>query len=322
MNYLRSSVVQRNRSISMISKVANNLSVSDVNAANFAWRYLRRANSNLTSASLEESRPCHIYTPALQNDECKEDNLLLLPAFHEPSPRLSPVPGMQFSSSMSIPHMKVSVRSMSSNITKSKLDFSTMGGMSHSTDASRKEEDKQEGKGDVEIDSLPASQKARYLFNKYGRVFVGTYLGIYVTTLLSFFVTLDFGLLDPDTLSQIFRVSKDMAVETADIIGPTGSGASMNEAANAYANDVSTEMTKDKRTMVGIITGYLQNWEWTSKYIAKLSDNPHMANLALAWFIVKFTEPVRLAAAVIVTPKVASVLGRKEAKDDSEKTSV
>ena len=148
---------------------------------------------------------------------------------------------------------------------------------------------------------------------------MGTYFGIYFATLFSFFVALDFNLVDPDTLSQIFKVSKDMACETADIIGPTGTGASMNEAADAYAEDVKAETISDSRTLVDIITGYLQNWNFTSRYAEKMSENPHLANLAVAWFMVKFTEPVRLAGAVIVTPKVAKALGRKEAKVDVEK---
>jgi len=170
----------------------------------------------------------------------------------------------------------------------------------------------------MDFASLPASTKMRVLFKKYGTVFVGTYLGIYGLTLISFFVTIDFGLLDPDTFSQIFKVSKDMACETADVIGPVGTGSSMNEAANAYATDAANEISEDRRTLVEIISGYLQSWEWTSKYAEKLSENPHLANLAVAWFMVKFTEPFRLAAAVIVTPKVSRALGRKKGVSGGE----
>ena len=156
--------------------------------------------------------------------------------------------------------------------------------------------------------------KARILFNKYGSVFVGTYFSIYVLTLVSFFFGLDSGLLDPGTLAQIFKVSKNLACETADVIGPTGTGASMNEAANAYHDEVSAEVKEDGRTLVEIVKSYMRKFEWTSKYAQKLEDNPHLANLGVAWFIVKFTEPIRLAAAVIVTPKVAKMLGRKVPK--------
>mmetsp|Transcript_5126 Transcript_5126/g.7828 ORF Transcript_5126/g.7828 Transcript_5126/m.7828 type:complete len:280 (-) Transcript_5126:44-883(-) len=156
--------------------------------------------------------------------------------------------------------------------------------------------------------------KARILFKKYGYVFVGTYLSIYALTLVSFFFGLDSGLLDPGTLAQVFKVSKNLACETADVIGPTGTGASMNEAANAYHEEVSAEVKEDGRTLVEIVKSHMRKFEWTSGYAQKLEENPHLANLGVAWFIVKFTEPIRLAAAVIVTPKVAKLLGRKVPK--------
>lgn len=159
-----------------------------------------------------------------------------------------------------------------------------------------------------------AESKARILFNKYGYVFVGTYLSVYVLTLVTFFFGLDSGLLDPGTLAQVFKVSKNLACETADVIGPTGTGASMNEAANAYHDEVSAEVKQDGRTLVEIVKSYMRRFEWTSGYAQKLEENPHLANLGVAWFIVKFTEPIRLAASVIVTPKVAKILGRKVPK--------
>jgi hypothetical protein len=164
---------------------------------------------------------------------------------------------------------------------------------------------------DLELDpKLPASQRIRLLFKKYGMVFVGTYLSLYWAVLLTFFLSLDSGLLDPDILSQLFKVSKNFACETADIIGPTGMGHSMDEAADAYAVEVTTEICKDKRTLVDVVSGYMQKWEWSRQYAEKLAENPHLANLAVAWFMVKFTEPVRLGAAIMVTPKVAKALGR------------
>lgn len=156
--------------------------------------------------------------------------------------------------------------------------------------------------------------KARVLFRKYGYVFVGTYLSIYAFTLVTFFFGLDSGLLDPSTLAQVFKVSKNLACETADVIGPTGTGASMNEAAEAYAAGVSAEVKEDGRTLVDIVKSYMQKWEWSRGYAQRLEENPHLANLGVAWFIVKFTEPLRLAAAVIITPKAAKILGRKVPK--------
>jgi len=159
------------------------------------------------------------------------------------------------------------------------------------------------------IEKLPLSQRARLLFKKYGYTFVGTYITLYWSVLLTFYVGLDSGLLDPDVLTRIFTVSKDMVIETADIVGPTGSGASMEETVTAYATEMSGDINKDKRTLVDIVSGYLTKYEWSKKYADHISENPHLANLAVAWFMVKFTEPVRLGAAVVMTPKIAKALG-------------
>ena len=270
-------------------------------------------------------RPLHHYAAEL-HDRDKNHSRCSLPThfllssstnLRLPSPLLmTPAMMMQLSQS------KVSnIRDMSTSTTKkSAADFSTVRDMANTTTtttvASIKEKDTktttiQKSEGDHgEIESLPASQRARLLFKKYGMVFVGTYLTLYWAVLLTFFFSLDSGILDPDVLSQLFKVSKNFACETADIIGPTGMGHSMDEAAAAYANEVTTEISKDKRTLVDIVTGYMQKWEWSKQYADRVSENPHLANLAVAWFMVKFTEPVRLAAAIMVTPKVAKALGR------------
>ena len=164
--------------------------------------------------------------------------------------------------------------------------------------------------GEGDGTKLPLSQRARLLFKRYGAVFVGTYISVYWTVLLTFYVGLDSGLLDPDLFTQLFRTGKDMVVETADILGPSGSGASMEEVASAYADEVNTDITKDKRTLVDVVSNQLNHWEWSREYAHRVSENPHLANLAVAWFMVKFTEPARLAAAVVLTPRVARALGR------------
>lgn len=166
---------------------------------------------------------------------------------------------------------------------------------------------------------LSTKQKAQRFLRKYGAVFVGTYISIYISTLFSVFAALDSGLLDPDIISQIFKVSKDFACETADVLGPTGCGASMDEAATAYAKELSCEMTREKRSVVEVVTGYLSNYEWSRGYAEKMEKNPHLANFAVAWFCTKFTEPIRLALAFVVVPKVAKALGREKEGKESVK---
>lgn len=215
--------------------------------------------------------------------------------------------------------MQYQIRSLSTTV-KSKLDFSAIGAIpssSHSTSASEKSTDADRDDAVIKPE-MSTKEKVQRLFKKYGVVFVGTYIGIYFTTLFSLFGLLECGLLDPELISQVFKVSKDLVCETADVIGPTGSGASMDEAATAYAQEMATEITKEKRGLVKIVTEYLQKYEWSTKYAEKLEQNPHLANLAVAWFMVKFTEPFRLAAAVAVVPKVAKMVGRKVPKEDAE----
>lgn len=271
-------------------------------------------------------RPCHIlYTARSIDNEYTSyahppnNAIISSPNIRCKVSSLQLIPTSSSSSFLDTLHMKTSIRGMSSIKSKSKSrifssgSFSTIG-VSHSTSANNNNKQ--------DLDSLPASQKAKILFKKYGAVFVGTYFGIYFTTLFSFFVALDFGLLDPDVLSQIFKTSKNMACETADVIGPTGVGASMNEAANAYAEEMTQEISEDKRTLVDIVSSYLYSWDWSKKYAEKLSENPHLANLAVAWFMVKFTEPIRLAASVIATPKVAKAIGKKAAKIKNDKSNL
>ena len=277
---------------------------SNVNATNYAWQYLRRAN--VYSACVDPLRSYHL-TDYAQNHSGRSPSPFLSSLYNK---RCTSYSQQMIKSLSQVSHMKYVLRGMSSNTSKSAVDFPSMGVLPRGSGSAMNDEAKKKSDEDEEIEKLPASQRARLLFKKYGMVFVGTYIGVYWTVLLTFYVGLDSGLLDPDLLSQVFKASKHVAIETADIIGPTGSGASMEEAATAYADEVTTDITKDKRTLVDVVYGYLNSWEWSKKYADRVAENPHLANLAVAWFMVKFTEPLRLAAAVILTPKVAKALGR------------
>ena len=205
------------------------------------------------------------------------------------------------------------IRFMSSPTNKPEVDFSTLDNTTIPSSKHSSHTDQEDKKP-----QLTTKEKAKQFIKKYGFVFIGTYASIYFTTLLSIFGLLEGGFLDPDLMGQVFKVSKDLACETADVIGPTGSGISMDEAATAYATELSTVMIEEKRSLVEIVTGYLQKYEWSAKYAEKLEQNPHLANFAVAWFLVKFTEPVRLATAFVVVPKVAKAIGRTNTEDSSK----
>ena len=107
------------------------------------------------------------------------------------------------------------------------------------------------------------------LWNRYGVVFVGTYLGVYCVTLGSIFAIFDFGLLGPERAHQM-----------------------VSDAAN-YLNlgDHLDPNTIDP-----------DSWNaWI------LSMNP---NFAFAWILTKFTEPLRLATSVLITPALARLVKR------------
>mmetsp|Transcript_20152 Transcript_20152/g.40425 ORF Transcript_20152/g.40425 Transcript_20152/m.40425 type:complete len:348 (+) Transcript_20152:204-1247(+) len=157
-------------------------------------------------------------------------------------------------------------------------------------------------------------EKLKTLFQKYGYTFVATYLSIYFATLFTFFLALDSGLINPEMISDLFQSTKEIACDTATAMGPTGNdyGTSMNDAADAYADGVSSEITQEKRTAADFVSSILGKWEWTAKHADKVERNPHLANLVVAWVMVKFTEPMRLGLAVWVVPKVARALGKRK----------
>lgn len=56
----------------------------------------------------------------------------------------------------------------------------------------------------------------------------------------------------------------------------------------------------------------------TRPYAEKLTKNPNLINLGIAWVATKFTEPLRLAVTVAVTPRIARALGMASAEDDED----
>ena len=60
-----------------------------------------------------------------------------------------------------------------------------------------------DNKSDESNLSLSTHAQAKQLFAKYGTVFLGTYLGVYITTLLSLFAALEHGVVDVQMLSHL-----------------------------------------------------------------------------------------------------------------------
>ena len=123
------------------------------------------------------------------------------------------------------------------------------------------------------------------MLKRYGPVFVGTYFTVYVSTLLTLFGGVESGVLDPVVLFQW--------------LGQSGGGEA-----------VST---------VHLVVDWMEQHSWTAPYAPYVEKNPSMANLAVAWIAVKFTEPIRFGLTLGITPRVARYFGYAAAVEEEEK---
>eukprot|EP00429_Kryptoperidinium_foliaceum_P099893 CAMPEP_0176233632 /NCGR_PEP_ID=MMETSP0121_2-20121125/25922_1 /TAXON_ID=160619 /ORGANISM="Kryptoperidinium foliaceum, Strain CCMP 1326" /LENGTH=266 /DNA_ID=CAMNT_0017573027 /DNA_START=20 /DNA_END=817 /DNA_ORIENTATION=+ len=126
------------------------------------------------------------------------------------------------------------------------------------------------------------------MVRRYGAVFVGTYFTVYVSTLGVLFLGIESGVLDP-----------------------------------AYVMSwVSSE--PDAKSTVEVVTDFMGHYPWTRPYVPYIESNPEVANLAVAWIAVKFTEPIRFGTTVAIVPRLSRYLGYAPPKDspDFEDTSV
>jgi hypothetical protein len=144
------------------------------------------------------------------------------------------------------------------------------------------------------------------LMKKYGWTFVGTYGAVYLVTLGTLFVGINWGWMDPPSLTL-----GDWGGGTETIL--EGIGVPADEAVAMKQLEANGE-------------GFTQKWiienmrshEWTEKYADKLVSNPSWINLGVAWVATKFTEPFRLGVAVGITPRVAKFFGNAPKEDDVE----
>jgi len=114
------------------------------------------------------------------------------------------------------------------------------------------------------------------MIQKYGPVFVGTYATVYFATLAGLFAGVESGALDPVVLFQW--------------LGQENQGGS-------------------SESTVQLVVEFMENHSFTRPYAHYFEKNPSVANLAVAWIAVKFTEPIRLAVSFAVTPRVARYFG-------------
>lgn len=127
------------------------------------------------------------------------------------------------------------------------------------------------------------ARSATEMIQRYGPVFIGTYLGIYVTTLGTLYIGVESGVLDP-----------------------------------AYIMSWVAEEGETSKSTVQFVTEFLEHYSWTKQYAPMVEKHPGGANLGVAWIATKLTEPLRLGASALVVPRIARYFGYvvDEVEDD------
>jgi len=120
----------------------------------------------------------------------------------------------------------------------------------------------------------------------YGPFAVGTYFSAYVITLGSLYAGVESGVLDPVSLLGYISGNPD-----------------------------------DARSTAMVVAEMLEKYTLTEHFAETVRQKPALANFAVAWATTKFTEPIRLAFTVAVTPRVARYFGGapKKIVTDDEK---
>jgi Protein of unknown function (DUF1279) len=116
------------------------------------------------------------------------------------------------------------------------------------------------------------------MLRQYGPVFLGTYMSVYFATLGGLFLGVESGVLDPAGLFHMLGHADDDT-----------SGETINT--------------------VKLVIDFMEQYEFTSKFVHIVEKRPEVANLAVAWIAVKFTEPLRLATSLAITPRIARYFG-------------
>jgi hypothetical protein len=152
---------------------------------------------------------------------------------------------------------------------------------SSSSTADKKEEDDESSTSrerfqDRREQGTVAAKSFTDLLRRYGPVFVGTYLTVYVSTVAGIFVGVESGVLDPAFILSMVADNSD---------------------------------PENVKSTAEIITEFLEGYSWTAPYAPTVERHPEMANLAVAWIATKFTEPVRLGVTAIIVPRVARTFG-------------
>ena len=154
--------------------------------------------------------------------------------------------------------------------------------------------------------------RVQELWKKYGMIFLGNYLTIYVGSIGIFFVLYDNGILLPsdmgasvDMVHDIPSVDNDLDVE---ILGKDAPKLEHSENQTTEQNNADVFSFILKRF-------HLEAY-------APTEIKPWMGNFAIAWLTSKLVEPVRMLLAVTTTPYLAKFIRRGDSTDNTDNTDI
>lgn len=164
---------------------------------------------------------------------------------------------------------------------------------------SKQEDDKKNTKVVTsEEETTPEKPSFRTMMRRYGSVFFGTYFAVYFSTIGCLFVSVQSGYMDAMYIISLI----------------TGSASPMDPGGVA-----DPETIKEAKTTVNHLVEFLESYSMTKPVAPMVEENPWTGNLAIAWIATKFTEPIRFAATVAMTPAVARFFGHKPTPTAVEK---
>ncbi|GLD96374.1 hypothetical protein PINS_up005057 [Pythium insidiosum] len=140
-------------------------------------------------------------------------------------------------------------------------------------------------------------EKLKELWRQYGIVAVGTYFSMYGIVLGSIYVAIEQGWV------STARTSRPEGSEQA-----AGSDTNANANANAAASSPFNLVTATNK----IVT--LAEDLGVAQYMDLQRVNSKTGSFVIAWVATKFTEPLRLAVTLAITPRIARLVGRAPKK--------
>jgi len=139
-------------------------------------------------------------------------------------------------------------------------------------------------------ESKPQAMSFQSMLRQYGKIFIGTYLTVYVSTILSLFMSVQSGQIDAMYMISLL----------------TGTSAPADPGGVADPDTIK-EATSAMKDLVKL----LEKYTITRPVAPMVEEYPWTANFAIAWIATKFTEPIRFGVTVAVTPPIARYLGYK-----------